>query len=150
VIANRALKARLAQIEQFSEDGLPYQGLDMSSTTELFGLYLPSPNPLTVNDLVHLKLIAISLNNHFNGHQAETSKRHEFKDAFNQIYRLLLSMSYVPTLQQFQEQNKAQSKRSQRQVTNQLEMVKSHERKVGLVGNYIQTVTAGISYWKGL
>lgn len=65
VLADRALKARLRQVEQFSDGGLPFKDLDMSSTKELFGNYLATPNPLNVNELVHLKLIAVSLSNFF-------------------------------------------------------------------------------------
>jgi len=48
IAADRALKARLAKVEQFSKDGLPYSGIEMRSpdNSDLFKLYLPQPDPL--------------------------------------------------------------------------------------------------------
>jgi hypothetical protein len=62
VLADRALRLRLKQIEQFSEDGLPFK-IEARSTKEVFENYLETPRPLSANELVHLKLIAVSLNN---------------------------------------------------------------------------------------
>lgn len=70
----------------------------MSSTTELYEGYLPHPHCLTVTELTHLKLLAVSLDKFFHRDRQARSKRKELRDTFQQIYRLLLSMSYVPTL----------------------------------------------------
>ncbi len=134
MISDRALRNRLSLIEQFSDDGLPYIGMDLKTTKELYDNYLELPEPLTVSELVHLKLIAISLA-HFN--RLNRPKQLEFKDTYNMILRLLLSMSYVPTLEQLHTQDKAQSKKSQRQIQSQLKMIKNREKRVGVISNYI-------------
>lgn len=95
---------------------------------------MESPAPLTVSELVHVKLIAVSLN-HFL--KFSRPKETEFKETYNMILRLLLSMSYVPKLEQLHSQEKAQSKRSQRQVQSQLKMIKNREKRVGVMSNYI-------------
>jgi hypothetical protein len=60
VLADRALTQRIALIETFSEDGLPFDGIDMRSQNhdELFKLYQDDAKPLELTELVHLKLIA--------------------------------------------------------------------------------------------
>lgn len=113
VLADRTLRNRLRQVEHFSEDGLPFKNFNMRSTKELFENYIDTPKALTVNELVHLKLIAISLNHFFKKRGVKASRK-ELQDTFFQIYRLLLSLSYVPTLAQLQAQNQATSKKSQR------------------------------------
>lgn len=114
VVAERGLKARLAKIEKFSEDGLPFLGFNMNSTKELFENYLEMPKPLLDTELVHLKLIAMSLN-------CRTSKQTNLipnatdtktSEINNYILRLLLSMNYVPSLTELQAQKKAVSKQS--------------------------------------
>jgi hypothetical protein len=109
IISDRALRHRLSTIEKFSDDGLPYFGIDLSNNKELYENYLDLPQPLTISELVHVKLIAISLN-HLK--KDRRTNRSEFKDTYNMVLRLLLSMSYVPTLEQLHSQDKANSKKS--------------------------------------
>lgn len=114
IAADRALKARLARIEQFSEDGLPYSGINMRSSdnVDLFKLYLPQPVPLLIPELNYVKLIAVSLAN-LARTQASNQKMKDYtakfgmanskqasKETFNYIIRLVLSMTYEPSLEE--------------------------------------------------
>jgi len=53
----------------------------MRSTKELFENYIDTPKALTVNELVHLKLIAISLNHFFKKRGVKASRK-ELQDTF--------------------------------------------------------------------
>lgn len=80
-LADRTLRNRLRQVEHFSEDGLPFKNFNMRSTKELFENYIDTPKALTVNELVHLKLIAISLNHFFKKRGVKASRK-ELQDTF--------------------------------------------------------------------
>jgi hypothetical protein len=62
VIATRALKTRLSKIEMFSEEDLPFSGPNLQTLKEIFENYLEKPVPLDATELVHLKLISMSIN----------------------------------------------------------------------------------------
>ena len=97
VIATRALKTRLSKIEMFSEDGLPFSGPNLQTRKEIFENYLEKPVPLDAIELVHLKLISMSINHLVVGKGAKMDENLS-KDTNKYILRMLLSMNYVPSL----------------------------------------------------
>ena len=81
--------------------------------SDLFAIYLPQPAPLTVAELNSVKMIAVSLANLRRiRSQGKMYNKENQKDTFNYIIRLVLSMTYEPTLQELHAQRMAQSKKS--------------------------------------
>jgi hypothetical protein len=81
----------------FSEDGLPFSGPNLQTRKEIFENYLEKPVPLDAIELVHLKLISMSINHLVVGKGAKMDENLS-KDTNKYILRMLLSMNYVPSL----------------------------------------------------
>lgn len=81
----------------FSEEGLPFSGPNLETLKQIFENYLEKPAPLDATELVHLKLISMSIN-HLTVGKGLKINENLSKDTNKYILRLLLSMNYLPSL----------------------------------------------------